>query len=449
MKTFELWLLEYLLNSLWQITVVFLAALLAARLVKEAGPRIEHRIWVAALVVETILPVCHFRTVDIWAIARRFMFARTSSQGGEASIVLSPAQAIQSGLHLPQLVMTMLLVTYLAVLLYFSLRLAWGLWKAGMLVRHSESIVLNHESTDALSRSVLAMAPAGVGLSVEIATSPMISIPITIGIRRHLLLLPQVLLERVSPADLDALLAHEFAHIRRRDFLKNVFYGVFALPISFHPLAWVTRARLAETRELVCDAIAAEGLGGRESYARSLLRLASILSSTRMAIPAQALAIFDTNNLERRIMDLKQKPIRMGATRRLAVVSVSIAIAVAACTSALALRMEVTADNTQNTQTTKVKVDAKELKIVHKEPPTYPVQAKTSGDTINGTVQLDVVVGKTGDVENIRVKKSLRGDYDQAAIDAVRKWRWEPYRVNGVPIEVLTTINITYSLAKN
>jgi hypothetical protein len=41
---------------------------------------------------------------------------------------------------------------------------------------------------------------------------------------------------------------------------------------------WLTRARLAETRELVCDAMAAEAVGGREGYARSLLRLASMLS---------------------------------------------------------------------------------------------------------------------------------------------------------------------------
>lgn len=147
-------------------------------------------------------------------------------------------------------------------------------------------------------------------------------------------------------------------------------------------------------------------------------------------------------------MDLKQKPPRTSAIRRLAIVSVCLAIAVAACTSSLALRLEVASGNTQNAQNTKVKVDAKELKLLFKEPPVYPVQAKTSRDTINGTVQLDVVVSKTGDVENIRIMKSLRGDYDQAAIDAVRKWRWEPYRVNGAPIEVLTTISITYSLAK-
>jgi TonB family protein len=443
MKSLEVWMLEYLLNSLWQIPIVLVAALLAARLAKKAGPQIEHRIWVAALVVETILPACRFRAVDIWAIMRAFMFRHARVQGGEARIVVGSAQAGHTGLLVPQPLVTALLVTYLAILLYFSLRFAWGLGKTVALARRSTPVV-----TDALARSVRVIAPADESVPVQIAISPLISVPVTVGFRRHLLLLPPDFLESVTPADLDALLAHEFAHIRRRDFVKNIFYGLVALPISFHPLTWLTRARLAETRELVCDTMAAKALVGRESYARSLLRLAAILSGTGLSGPAQALAIFDTNNLERRIMDLKQKPTCMRAAPRIAVISVCAAIAVAACTSALALRMEVAAGNTQNTQNIKTRVNVKELKIVYKEPPVYPVQAKTSGDTINGTVQLDVVVGKTGDVENIRVKKGLRADYDQAAIDAVRKWRWEPYRVNGAPIEILTTINITYSLAK-
>ncbi len=448
MKAFELWLLESLLNSLWQIPVVFLAGLLAVRLAKKNGPRTEHRIWVATLAVEIILPASRFQMTDIWTIIRHLMVERAGGTHGEARIVMSPAQAIRSGLHVPQPVMTTLLITYLVVVLFFLLRFVWGLWKTGTLARHSEPIVLSGEPTGISSRLDRNMERAGAGLAVEIVTSPMISIPLTIGIRRHLLLLPPDFLDNVSPDDLDALLAHEIAHIRRHDFVKNVFYGLLALPASFHPLVWLTQARLAETRELVCDAMAAETLAGRESYARSLLRLASILSRIDLATPAQALAIFDTNNLERRIMDLKQKPACLSAPRRFAIVSVCLAIAIAACTSALALRMEVAAGNAQTAQNPRVKVNSKELKMLYKEPPVYPVEAKASGDTINGTVQLDVVVGKTGEVENIHVKKSLRGDYDQAAIDAVRKWRWEPYRVNGVPTEVLTTINITYSLAK-
>jgi TonB family protein len=93
----------------------------------------------------------------------------------------------------------------------------------------------------------------------------------------------------------------------------------------------------------------------------------------------------------------------------------------------------------------KVKVDT--LKIVHRIPPVYPPEAKLH-NPINGSVKLDVVVGKDGTVENIKVAKSLRDDYDKNAIDAVRQWTFEPYLLNGDPIEVSTTITITYSLVK-
>jgi TonB family protein len=63
-------------------------------------------------------------------------------------------------------------------------------------------------------------------------------------------------------------------------------------------------------------------------------------------------------------------------------------------------------------------------------------------------VLLDVIVGKDGAVENIKVEKSLREDYDQSAIDAVRLWTFEPVLANGQPIEVETAITITYEIRK-
>jgi len=82
----------------------------------------------------------------------------------------------------------------------------------------------------------------------------------------------------------------------------------------------------------------------------------------------------------------------------------------------------VTDPETQN-PSKQIPVHVKYVKILHKQPPVYPVQAKASGNTINGTVLLDVVVGINGEPENIRVKKSLREDYDKSAIEAVRNWR--------------------------
>jgi TonB family protein len=161
-----------------------------------------------------------------------------------------------------------------------------------------------------------------------------------------------------------------------------------------------------------------------------------------------AVAIFDTNNFERRIMDLKQKQVELRGLRRFAVLGLCSTIALTACVSALALRMDVTEGENQNPASKTLRVQAKDIKILHKQPPVYPAEAKTFGNAINGEVLLEVIIGKTGEPENIHAKKSLRQDYDQSAIDAVRNWRWEPYHLNGEPVEVVTTITIVYTLKK-
>jgi TonB family protein len=449
MKALELWLLNYVLNSLWQIPVVFVAAWLAARLARSAGPRIEHCFWVSALVLETILPACQFKPADLWAIARALLLTSVGVHGGETRILLGPTMANGAGaFHFTSSLVTTILVAYVTVCLYFAGRIAWGLAQTSRMLRNSRPLVLEGELAASWLRSSRVFKTDTAIQTVELATLSMLSGPVTVGLRRRVLLVPPAFLESLAGGDLDALLAHEFAHMRRRDFAKNLLYGVLSLPVSWHPLFWITRSRVSETRELVCDAMAAEAVAGRESYARSLLRLASMLAKSPQNGGLHALAIFDTNNFERRIMDLKQKRIEIPVPRRIAIMAACGAIALVTCTSALALRMEVTGTENQNPPPKALRVNVKDVKIVHKEPPVYPVEAKASGDTINGSVQLQVIIGKTGEPENIQVKKSLRDDYDKSALDAVRNWRWEPYLLNGEPVEVITTVTVTYTLKK-
>jgi TonB family protein len=82
---------------------------------------------------------------------------------------------------------------------------------------------------------------------------------------------------------------------------------------------------------------------------------------------------------------------------------------------------------------------------VSKIPPVYPVEAKK--DRLSGSVILTAIIGKDGAVERLDIKKSLRADCDQSALDAVRQWRYEPFLLNGKPVEVETSITITYRLA--
>lgn len=282
--------------------------------------------------------------------------------------------------------------------------------------------------------------------ALQVAMAPSLAGPVTIGIRHWTLLLPAAFLDKIEAGDLDAVFAHECAHLRRRDFAKNLLYGFVALPVAWHPLLWLTRLRLAETRELMCDAMAADAVAGRESYASSLLRLASMLSTRMAAENLHAIGIFDANVFERRIMNLTRKHFEIRGLRRLAIAAVCGAIAVATCTSAMAFRMDVDdpPSDAQKAPPKQIHVKADVLKIVHKVPPVYPVEAKK--EKIQGTVTLSVVINKDGSPENIKVTGGPK-ELQQSALDAVRQWSWQPYLLNGDPIEVLTTVNIVYSLA--
>jgi len=113
---------------------------------------------------------------------------------------------------------------------------------------------------------------------------------------------------------------------------------------------------MAETRELVCDDLAANAVAGRQRYARSLLRLATQFAARPHAAPtAHAIGIFDANpfkNFERRVMNLTQASIELRGASRLVPTALSIALIGGACTSALAFRQQVVAPQTTTTPPT-------------------------------------------------------------------------------------------------
>lgn len=83
-----------------------------------------------------------------------------------------------------------------------------------------------------------------------------------------------------------------------------------------------------------------------------------------------------------------------------------------------------------------------EGQLIKKVEPHYLPAARKAG--IEGEVQLGGLIGKTGSVTNICIVKALGAGLDDSGIDAVRQWRYKPYLQNGNPIEVETTISITF-----
>jgi TonB family protein len=450
MRAFELWICEYLLNSIWQVPLVFGAGWVAARMVRSAGVKVEHRIWVVALILQAAVPAFHVDLSELLPDMKRLLSWSGSGgvAGGNVSVLFGAGAGSSSGLlRLPAFVLTGVAAICLGLLVYFAGRLAWRVWKTVVMRRMAEPVRMTGDFVQAWERLRGAFELKEIAGRETLAISSMISGPVTVGVMRQVMLVPPGFLEGVDESEMEAVLAHEFAHMRRRDFAKNLMYETLSLPVAYHPLLWLTRLRLTESREMVCDRMAADAVAGRERYVRSLLRLASMLSDRPPTRILHAIGIFDANTFERRVMNLTKRDTEVRGVRRLAMVAACVAIGAATCVSALALRMGVGTGPNQDKTSTALSVDSNKMagNIISQKMPVYPAEAKANKDTLDGPVVLSVVIDEEGIPVKVFVKQSLRADYDQSAMDGVWQWRWKPYLLNGNPTAVKTTVTINYS----
>jgi protein TonB len=82
---------------------------------------------------------------------------------------------------------------------------------------------------------------------------------------------------------------------------------------------------------------------------------------------------------------------------------------------------------------------------IHDVQPQYPQMAKIA--RVQGPVVLAAVIGKDGTIQGLHVLSSASPLLNQAALDAVKQWRYKPYILNGEPVEVDTTITVNFTLS--
>jgi TonB family protein len=433
-----IWMVDYLLNSAWQAPLVLLVALLATRFLARLSAAAVHRTWVAALALATVLPACR---IDAWpGIA--WWHAATIAGGRVQVTVLPGAAAAGGNLWLSPAMMAVLFTLYVAVTIYFAGRIVWGLWNTEMLRRNASASLLS----EPLRLRWEALCSRFGVTHAALCVSPTVLGPAAVGSRT--VLLPSEFIGRVTGRDLDAALAHELAHVQRGDFVKNAAYAVLMLPVAYHPCAWLLQKGVAESRETVCDAMAAEALDGSRCYARSLLRLAMAIPAGLRGGAPGAVGIFETNTLERRVGIMMDQGKRLKGVPRLAAVTAVLLLTAGAVVSMVSTHLTVRAADNPPGRPHMLHVSADDMakNLETKVMPKYPEEAKANHNIVNGTCTLGLIVNEKGLPTEIHVVKSLRQDYDESALAAVRQWRWKPYLLNGDPIAVDTTVNVVYHI---
>ncbi|MEX2120157.1 MAG: M56 family metallopeptidase [Pirellulales bacterium] len=123
--------------------------------------------------------------------------------------------------------------------------------------------------------------------AVQILQSTLTPVPVVIGYLRPVILLPTSVLSGVPTSQLEAILAHELAHVRRHDFLVNLVQTLVETVFFYHPAVWWLSHRIRIERENCCDDLAVAALGNRVAYGRALLAIEEL----RGAAPALALGV--------------------------------------------------------------------------------------------------------------------------------------------------------------
>jgi beta-lactamase regulating signal transducer with metallopeptidase domain len=198
---------------------------------------------------------------------------------------------------------------WLAGVFALSLRSLGGWWYLRRL-RLAATVEAPASVIDAFQRISQAL---GLNRNIALRLSTAIDSPMTMGTLRAIVLLPLSAVTLLGPDELEVVLAHELAHVRRADFFWNILQTIAETLFFFHPAVWWLNARIRHERELCCDDLAlkvcpnpivyahalvhleeqrsrhlrlAMALDGHQSHATLLSRIARILGEPMTRIPS-------------------------------------------------------------------------------------------------------------------------------------------------------------------
>ena len=175
------------------------------------------------------------------------------------------------------------ILVYLAGVLAMLVRLAMGVYGGGRLRRRSSPI------SDPTLVAVIARRARALGLRFKpaVAYCQQIAVPTVIGVLRPTILLPLSVIGGLNPEQLEVILAHELAHIRRYDYLVNLIQRLIEAMLFFHPAVWLVTRRIRIEREHCCDDLVLATGAEPLSYASSLLKAAELGQASRGDVPVE------------------------------------------------------------------------------------------------------------------------------------------------------------------
>jgi RND family efflux transporter MFP subunit len=304
-----------LTNHLWQSTIFALAVVLVALACRKNRAQVRYWLWLSAS-LKFLVPFALLMSLGniVSSALESPKVATEVAAPAFSTTVAQIAQPFSGTLSLVPAAphsRNWLFITMLAV------------WACGFLA----VALMRFQGLLQIRGVVRASVLIDIAAPVEVRSSPGLLEPGIVGLFHSILLLPEGILQTLSPSQLEAVVAHELAHVRRRDNLTAAVHMLVEAIFWFYPLVWWIGARLVDERERACDeAVLSLGSQPRD-YADAILSVCKLYTES----PLTCVSAVTGANLKNRVQTILSGGVASELTfARKAMLSIVCALAVAA-----------------------------------------------------------------------------------------------------------------------
>jgi beta-lactamase regulating signal transducer with metallopeptidase domain len=312
-----------MVHFVWLATIVGLVAASGRRLLNAASSDVRYGLALGCFVALALSPIVIFVRVFDGSVPPRilpYVFAETKPTAREHSIVFRKSQpqsplesqswtvvrsAGQASRRKLDSVVPYLPWFWLCGSLATLLVLATGM--IGVEQLRQSSRVLESGEIPSLLRTLA--NSLGIAVRVSVGVCERLTVPVLIGILRPMILVPPVALCGWSVEELEMVLLHELAHLRRLDNLVNLLQRVVESVLFFHPVTWWVSSWIRLERELCCDRLVVDRSGQSHAYAELLISLSC--SSNRRRGAALAMADRQVSTRIRRLLNVEERTMKL------------------------------------------------------------------------------------------------------------------------------------------
>lgn len=303
-----------IIHAFWQIAGIGLLLWLGLRIFNQKSAAFKYRLSLAAIASIALLSVVTFG----WHLETKPINGQSTLSEAEWAYLSAQPELIQQlnshhegradwyivGKRIEKYIPALVNIWMIGAFLFFF-KTASSLADLRSLHRKNHEVIPEDLSrfVEKISKKLALSRP------IKVLSSKYIDMPMTFGIFKPVILIPSALLFHMSPNQLEAIIAHELAHIKRNDYLVNLIQSILEMLFFFHPVFWWINHEVKKQREMACDEMAVALGTNPKDLAHGL---ANVINHAKNHVPEMAMAAAKKTNptLDRikKIMGVKTSP---------------------------------------------------------------------------------------------------------------------------------------------